>query len=336
MKPLTLVLCLLLPLGAIAQTVSEATEAAVNGHILPGFKTLAQRSAALADTAVADCAPGSEALRDSYGDAFDAWVGVSHLRFGPTEINDRAYALAFWPDARGFTPKVLSQLIADTDPAAQDAARYAEVSIAGRGFYALEYLLYDPAYAGTDAYHCQLIQTITKDIANLSQGIVTDWKNDYAMRLLSPTPDGTYRTPEEAGQELFGALITGLQFTSDTRIGRPLGSFDRPRPNRAEARRSGRSLRHVTLALEAQRELARHLAQGHPEMRAEITAAFDKSLTLAAALDDDPAFAGVDSPQQRLKLEVLQQSIDAIRAAVSSRLGPTLGIAAGFNSMDGD
>ena len=47
-------------------------------------------------------------------------------------------------------------------------------------------------------------------------------------------------------------------------------------------------------------------------------------------------FAGVATPQSRIEVEALQQAIDRIRVIVESRLGPALGVAAGFNSLDGD
>ncbi|HBR37591.1 MAG TPA: peptidase M75, partial [Sulfitobacter pontiacus] len=53
-------------------------------------------------------------------DAFDAWIAVSHLRFGPSETDNRAFALAFWPDSRGATPKTLAGLITDADPVGRD------------------------------------------------------------------------------------------------------------------------------------------------------------------------------------------------------------------------
>jgi predicted lipoprotein len=77
------------------------------------------------------------------------------------------------------------------------------------------------------------------------------------------------------------------------------------------------------------------LARNDAEIAERIDASFERSLTLLTELDD-PIFAGVATPQTRLKVEVLQQSIDATRDIVRGELGPTLGVAAGFNSLDGD
>lgn len=331
------IVLLAVPLAAMAQTPDQMIRGTIDQHILPRFEGLAVASQRLADTAEQDCNPVSDALRAAYEDALDAWVSASHLRFGPTEADDRAFALAFWPDSRGATPRSLSNLIADQDPIATSPQDYVHVSIAARGFYALEFLLYDAALraAGDPEYHCTLIQTVTSDIANTANAILEDWQSDYVATMLEPGPDATYRSDEEALQEIFKALTAGLQFTSETRLGRPLGTFDRPRPIRAEARRSGRSARHVVLSLVSLQDLAKRLAVSDPDLSVALDDGFDRVLSRLADLND-PVFAGVAEPQGRLKVEVIQQSVDTIRAIVRDEVGPTLGVASGFNSLDGD
>ena len=332
------VFCLALPGVALADVADLG--GAVDGHILPGFRALSQSTEALAGTAQDHCAPEDAALLQAYGQAFDDWIKVSHLRFGPSEEEGRAFALAYWPDPRSKTPKALGQLMAEADPVAESAERYADVSIAARGFYALEYLLYDSEFSGDlpapqAGYRCQLIQAVTADMAATAAVIWQGWDGDYAARLRAPGENDTYRTEAEAAQQLFTALSGGLEFTSAMRLGRPMGTFDRPRPQRAEARRSGRSLRHVVLSLEAMRELTRYLAAGAPDVAQGLDAAFAKALAEAEALDD-PVFAGVATPQGRLHVEVLQQEVEEIRHSLAEDLGPRLGIAAGFNALDGD
>jgi len=325
------------PMLANAQTESNIIAGVVSDHILSGFDTFAVQTEGLDETARSDCDPTSQALRNSYANAFDAWLAVSHLRFGPTEVENRAFALAFWPDSRGATLRALASLISEQDPVADSVDSYAQVSIAARGFYAMEFLLFDDSISsgGQPDYLCALVQTVAADIAKNSAAIAQDWRSDYAAALLEPTAQGAYRSDEEVLQELFKSLTTGLQFTSETRLGRPLGTYDRPRPTHAEAWRAGRSARNVALSLEALRDLARHLSANDAGLSTRIDDRFNKALIELNDLDD-PIFAGVGNPQSRLKIEVLQQSVDAIRALVTQELGPTLGVAAGFNSLDGD
>ncbi len=314
---------------------ADMVDQAVDQHILPGFHSLNETSRTLSQTAATDCDPASESLRAAYGAAFDAWVRVSHLRFGPTETDNRAFALAFWPDSRGKTPKDLSALIRKEDPIAMDTASYADVSIAARGFYALEYLLYDTdlQQTGDAAYRCQLTRAIASDIAATSAAIDTDWTESYAAEMRSPK--ARYKSEAEVKQELFKALDTGLQILIDMRLGRPLGSFDKPRPKRAEAYRSERSQRHVELALASLEELALILAEDAPDLQNELSAAFETARSHAARLDD-PAFAGVAQPSSRLRIEALQQDIRSLRETIGEDLGEVLGVETGFNSLDGD
>lgn len=263
--------------------------AIVESHILPGYEALALEASELAEASSENCTLENPNLIAAYHEAFDAWVSVSHLRFGPSEQDDRAFVLAFWPDPRGSTPKALSALIRDKDAAVSDAQAFGTVSIAARGFYALEFLLFDPQFTQGEAtgYRCRLVQAMASDIAMTSATIHAAWVDGYADLIASAAND-TYRTSTEAARQLFTSLSTGLEFTSQTRLGRPMGTFERPRPNRAEARRSARSLRHVVLSLEATRELAALISNKNDT----LGKAFETALGRAAALDD-PVFAGV-------------------------------------------
>ncbi len=336
MRIFAFAVALVAPLAASAQDRTAILTDVPAAHILPRFAELAGATEALSAASQSDCAPQSEALRTAYGTAFDAWISASHLRFGPTEANDRAFAMAFWPDTKGFTPKALSQHIAAEDPAVNDTAAYSETSVAGRGFFALEQMLYDPKFAdqGSAEYRCALIRAITADLDANADAMAEEWQS-YAVKLEQPGGDSPYRTQDEAMQELFKALSTGLQFTAETRLGRPLGTFDRPRPNRAEARRSGRALRHVELSLIALQDLAARLSADHPEIAQDLDVAFNRAIKGARSIDD-PSFAGVAEPAGRFRVEALQQAVNDIRTIATTELGPTLGISAGFNSLDGD
>lgn len=338
MRLLLAALAVWLPAAAFAEGEIALVRRAVDEHILPGYAALSSATATLDQAARADCAPGSPDLRASYDAAFDAWMGVSHLRFGPSEIDNRAFALAFWPDERGATPKTLAGLIADADPIVDDPAAYGEVSVAARGFFALEMMLYDPQFTESDPdYSCRLIRAIAGDIALTAAFIETDWKEGYAELITSPGQENPiYFTELELLQALYNALMSGLEFTADRRLALPLGTFERPRPTRAEARRSGRSLRNVAHSIEATGDLAEILAGDlPPARRAPLAEAIGHAEREAAGLGD-PVFAGVETPTGRLRVEILQQAVNGIRDAARTVIGPALGVSQGFNSMDGD
>ncbi|MEM6971632.1 MAG: imelysin family protein [Pseudomonadota bacterium] len=330
---------LILCAALVGQARADAVVSnAVEAHILPGFEALESATAALAETCGAACAPEDPAVREAYHAAFDAWMGVSHLRFGPVEDAQRGFALAFWPDARGATPKALKRFLRAGDEALLAPETYAKQSVAARGFFALERLLYDADLGGEPAYRDRLIAAVARDIATTAAAIAADWQGGYAETMTTAGAEGNtrYLDTQEARRALFTALSTGLETTGDLRLGRPLGTFERPRPNRAEARRSERSQRHVILSLEALRDLAAILATDVPQdVSASVDGAFARALEQGRSLDD-PAFAGVASPGSRIGVEALQVRVTDIRRAVALELGAALGIAAGFNSLDGD
>ena len=89
------------------------------------------------------------------------------------------------------------------------------------------------------------------------------------------------------------------------------------------------------MSLAALNDLALRLASDDPNLSAWIETSFERSSSFLTDLND-PIFADVVNPLTCIKIEVLQRSIDDIRVRVSDELGPTLGVAAGFNSLDGD
>lgn len=194
----------------------------------------------------------------------------------------------------------------------------------------------------TSDYLCAFIQTVTVDRAVNTAPIAQDQRAASAQTLLEPTPDRTHRSNKEVLRGLPKALATGVQFTSETRLGRPLGTCDRPAQaahSRADSWRSARSALHVALSLEALRDLVLHLALlllgRDAALCGHIGDQFGKALTRLENLDD-PFIAAVAMPQTRLKIDVLQKSIDFLRNVVRDKLGPTLSVAAGFNALDGD
>lgn len=341
MRHLLFAAALALPSPALAQPVqmdaAGIVAAALDRHILPGYARLTGATEDLAEAAEAGCAADDPGLRTAFHDAFDAWMGVAHLTFGPAEEENRLFALAFWPDARGMTPRGLMALIEAADPVVETVEDYATVSVAARGFYAMEFLLHDETVsaAGEPAYRCALVQAVARDIHATATDLRADWEERFADLMREAGRNDRFQSPDEALRTLFGALDHGLEVTADLRLGGPLGSFDRPRPQMAEARRSGRSLAHLALSLEALEELALILARDLPETQGALTDAFAIARERAAALDD-PVFAGVADPQSRLRVEALRQRVQEVRDAVRGELGPALGVAAGFNALDGD
>ncbi|WP_212523484.1 imelysin family protein [Actibacterium sp. MT2.3-13A] len=325
-----LALCLCAALAA--SPAAAGVEEALAGPILPGLAAFAGAAEDLAEAARADCR--ADALAPDYHAAFDAWMAVGDIRLGPSETG--ALAIAFWPDDRGFTARTLNSLIAQQDPVADDAAAFAEVSIAARGLFALDMLLFDETLSayGPDDYACRLVRALTADLAGQAGALEAAWRESFAqsLRTAGAAGNATFLSPDEAVRALYTQILSGLEFTADSRIGRPMGSFARPRPKRAEAWRSGRSLRNVLASVEASAALARALAgRDLPETDAALA-----RVRVAAGRIGDPGFQDLADPAARLKAEILQQEVRGVKAAIEAELGAQLGIAPGFNAQDGD
>lgn len=315
-------LALAFALLCLAAPVHADVAEAVQGHILPGYARFAQ---ATADLAALDTCE-TEPLRAGWNAAFDAWMGVAHLHLGPVEEGGRGLAIAFWPDPKGIGQKQTKALLAEADPASLAPEHIAEQSVAVRGLFGLERLLYGDA--PLEGHACALTHALTRDLARMAAEVEAGWTGGFAAALTEPGPGKRYLNATEARQALLTALATGIEFNRDTRIGRPLGTFDRPRPERAEARASGRSTRDIALSLAALRELALAL---HPDIPRTL-AAFERAQAQAEKVD----LARVDDPQAWLKADILSQNIAAIREAVLDELAPALGAGVGFNAADGD
>lgn len=311
----TMLLALLLATPAAADTATV-----VQDHIRPGFAAFANAARAFADLETCD----PDVLRAAFQGTYDTWMPVAHLTLGPAEEDGRGLAVLFWPDPKGSGWKAQRALLA----APPTAEAMAQQSIAARGLPALERLLF-PAEPLEGA--CPLIHATADDLAATAAALNAGW-GPYGDLLLTAGQPGNDRflTPEESTQALFTQLATGLDSLADRRIGRPLGTIDKPRPDLAEARASYRSIRNITLSLAALKDLALTLDPDSPK----TLAAFDHAIGLAQALDPD--IDSISDPQPWLKLEILQQAVRSTRDTALAELGPALGVELGFNSQDGD
>lgn len=314
------VLALLLATPAAADTAAVVTD-----HARPGFAAFDDAAARLA--ALESCDP--QDLRPAFQAAYDAWMAVDHLHLGPAEENGRALAILFWPDAKGAGAKAQAALLKG-DAAAPSLEGMAQQSVAARGLTGLERLLYPKVDLPGDS--CALVQVTIGDLARQAEVLAAGW-GPFGEELLTAGQPGNARflKAEEATQALFTQLATGLEFVADRRIGRPLGSFDKPRPDLAEGHASGRARANITLSLQALRGLAMALG---PDS-GKTLAAFDHAIRLAQGLDD-PNLDSIGTPQGWLKLDILQQAVRATRDTAVAELGPALGVEIGFNSQDGD
>ena len=344
------VLALLLALAAVQAVAQEIDHAALarralDDHILPGFERLAEASRGLEAATRDACAqPGPidvTPVRAAYDATFDAWARIDHIRFGPGEENGTIFAIEFWPDTKASTPRTLAALVAAEDPVVDDPAAFAGQSVAARGLMAIDQLLFDPAATPVEggSYPCRLLVAIATDLATTGDRLVARWHDPWGPILTGAGDPGNpvYFEPDEATKALYSALTEGLQANVDLRLGRPLGTWDKPQPRRAEAWRSGRSLPNVVASIEGMRAFVETVfapAIG-PDAARPVLASFDAAVAAAGRVTG-PIDVEVATPQGHIHVEALQAAIRKIQEEVASHVGPAIGVTSGFNSMDGD
>lgn len=334
MRPLLLALMAAVPAIATPAAADEVVDRTLADIVLPAFRGFAEATAALAEVASGDCRAANPALRAAFQTAFDAWIPVSYFHAGPMEEDGRNLAIAFWPDPIGSTPKALRQLLARDGRLLADGASYARASVAARGLAGLQAMLYDPDFNGygPDDVGCRLVRAAAAELAANGAALDAEWQG-FAQLLRSAGPGNPrFLSVSEARQYLYTSLLGGMQFDDEQRLTRPLGTVERPRPERAEARASGRSLRNVQLSLAAATKLAQSLS---PAGAPQTFAALAEARQLAETLDD-PIFDAVATPAGRARLLALRTAIHHAGEYAKGEIGSELGVSAGFNSLDGD
>lgn len=340
-----LMICCLTALAPLAPSVAQPLDPdygaiinrSIDDYILPGFARLSAATGELNDAAL-HCGGDEPRLQAAYHTAFDAWLGVSHIRLGPSEDNSAAFAIAFWPDPKGFTAKSLRTLISARDPIVADPQMFQEVSIASRGFFALERLLFQQEFKDpADGYRCRLVAAITLDLKRLSNAIEAGWRNDYADLLRGNRDTRPFTDDKEAVRALYSTMKTGAEFTMTARLDRPLGTNERPRPKRAEAWRSDRSDRNVMQSIVALTEMFEtSFAPDMPEQAANIIRGEFYVVRRQAEALSKPLPEEVVDPLGRGRVTTLRFRIEALIEMLEGLLRPSLALSLSFNNLDGD
>lgn len=345
----------------------DLNRAVVDGHIIPRYQVLARATSNL-DTGIRGlCERPTESglalVRKGFGMTLDAWNGISHIRFGPVETDQRYFRFQLWPDRRGTGQRQVRQLLADQDGARLEPAAFATESVAVQGLSTLELLLFpetdvglaDFASEGGVDYRCRFALTIGRNLAEMAAATLADWTrgpHPYRLTLLepglatgatSPASQSRFTDDRAVSAELLKALNTGAQVVHQLKLAEPLGaSTEGASSNKAESWRSRRSLANVCTNLRALEHL---YATGFaPRLSASTESAeIDQglALTLAAAVNACLSQPGslldeAPSADRRKALEDLRDLAAALQARSGKGLAETLELTLGFNSLDGD
>ncbi|MEO0618915.1 MAG: imelysin family protein [Pseudomonadota bacterium] len=332
---------------------AKLARAAVERHIRPSYRALAQAMRSLVTVTDAYCADptptGFRALRRAFADAVRARAQIEHIGFGAMNENNRADRFAYWPDRRGLGRRQVRRALARKKPGIDDPRRLAGMSVALQGLTAMEVVLHakvarDNTTGRLTNTACAYAKAIARNLSTMAANVRDAWedKSGIAAQLLAPGPDQpVWRTAEEATLELMQTYVMGMAAARDFKIEGPLGGEAGARGVTAEYRASklGRvALRSALEGLQAfyvsggfRAALGRHAPARQRQTDQGFAAAFREldqvSQPIALAVEDD------DDIERLINISL---AISAARSGVSKGITEAADLFIGFNAADGD
>lgn len=336
------------PLAASAQ----ATLAVVDEFVVPAYRRLAdaaKRNEAGWEAFARERERSNFAmLRAGYNLVADAWAMAQIVKMGPASLFLRYERFAYWPEARNATGRALDALLASRDAKDLTPETLATNSVAGQGLTALERILYDgddpaallraPGAAG--ARRVQVGLAISRNLSLIAADLLRDWTTPNGVRAAIAAGRGwnnLFANGTEASSLLLTDLVGAFRLMHDVKLLPVLGdSVDTARPRMAEAWRSNRAQRDLSLNLEASRSMAIAFARRlRPERKARMEADFAAAERAVTAVPADLGGAAAN-PAQRPRVVAAQAAIRKVQLEVADVLPTALGITLGFNALDGD
>lgn len=346
-------LTLCLPLGVARAEPSPIGQAAVEHFIVPGY-------AALVETATAEqaafeqlCAmPGEAALdaaRAGFRDLVTAWSHIELVRFGPVLADNRIDRILFWPDRRGIALRQIQGLLVDKDAAALEPENLRRKSVALQGLGSLEYVLFGTGaeeLATPNDYRCGLGLAIAGAIRTTAEEVLADWQtsDSIAAHMTNPVPENAdYRSNDEVLSEVLGIFIHGYELIRDVRLG-PITAFEENAPNARVAlyRRSEMTLESAAANVAGLAELfeVSGLEAVFTDDMSWVAGAMDFEFgnfaTTADQIADLPIEAVVADEEAQGKLTYLRIVTQSLQTMAVQQIAVSLGLSAGFSSLDGD
>lgn len=294
-------------------------------------------------------APGGEALattQAAFGRLVAAWGGLSVLRFGPLQAENRYERLFFWPDPRGVILRQVEALLADKDEAALEPGALAGKSVAVQGLPALEFSLHGTGAGELEtgaSYRCRYALAVAQNVAGIAAAVEAGWADGAPFHDDFAAPaagNALYRSQREVAGEVVKAIGTALQFTRNAELLPALGeSADKARGKRAPLWRSDLTFALVRARIDGLAALAD--AAGFAADAAAYRPAETLRLDLvnaSAALGKitAPAETAFSDPADRDRIRYVTVALDTANTTLGGPLSAALGLTMGFNALDGD
>ena len=332
----------------------SAVDRTIDRVIVPGYATLAAEAGALVASMETLCAqPGERSLetaRASFAKVVTAFSRVELFRFGPAREENRFERLFFWPDRRGRGRRQVEALIAREDEATLDVAALRRKSVAIQGVLALEYVIAGKGSkglaSGSAAHRCRQGRAIAAAIARTAGQVHRGWTdpNGFGSAMRGAGPDNpVYRSSAEVVQDLLGAAGEQLQIVHSLKLGRVLGDGpDTARPKRAPFWRSGLALATVVANLDGvldllnRGEIGRLLPASDAGLAERAVSELSRARDGLAKLSGERLSEVLADTRKHQALAGTATRIGAVASLLGEDLAHSLGLAPGFNSLDGD
>ncbi|MDG2174797.1 MAG: imelysin family protein [Gammaproteobacteria bacterium] len=338
------------PADESAENWTEVNLAVTDSHVIPAYTSLMQATQELETIADAFCrspdAEGLASFQDKFHSSMDPWQQIQHIQFGPITYFNWNFRIHYWPDEQGTGARQLDALIAAENQNILSSDNFAVESVAVQGYPALERLLFEADSLTSlqgNPYRCQVAQTITRNISEITRGVQTRWVDEFRTTVANADERGFFESAEDATIDFLKAQVEPVRRIQQQKLEEVLGeSAGRERVQRAESWRSDRSLRNIRLNILALEGLFNGADDSGVQLSSvlltEDVATINNDFTelnasLAALPDSFAETLEVDGGRENLEQVIAQ--LDTLFEALEAALKNT-DLYLGFNSLDGD
>lgn len=324
--------------------------------LLPLTRDFSTAAGKLADVSQGFCATprdsGLASVRAAWREAQAAWQPLEMLQIGPTIERRTQRHVNAWP----VRPKLLEPLLAGGDPV--EAGRIDTLGVSGKGFPALEYLLFPPGKTAAETEQtltgrrCSVLHALASQVKAEADSLAADWREPdggFARQLAEAgrhPQDGAFASADQALSDIANLLIAGLDAVRIRKLGKPLErSVDEVALERLESWRAETSLDHIRDNLRGF-ELV-FFGAGTAGIGLDDYLAGIGRPVLARLVREDlnaaqKALAAIRPPLQRAligqrhQVETLHRAVAQLQHRMEANIADALKVDLGFNANDGD
>ncbi|MET1416060.1 imelysin family protein [Roseibium sp. HPY-6] len=341
---------------AFAAEFNGPIERAITGYIRPATTEFAESASKLPDAVVRVCSETNEAnvlaFQSTYSEVIERFSRVQFLRFGPLLDEDRLSRLAFLPDPRGIAQRQIRKIYAANDSSVLSVETLRNKSVAVQSLTAFELIAFDKdtnillGAGGDDRdFTCAYALAIAQNTAAISKAVASDWQDPegYSKLLLSGgVENDRFRSSQEALETIYNALTTGITIAKDQDILPALGTSEqKAKPRRVPFSRSANGLLYLTGELNGIKDAVFSM-----DLKAELPEENHRALdTLDFEFKNIARnLSALQAPLRRMfseegnysKLNAVSFTLSSVHYLMTNGIAGPLGLAGGFNALDGD